>query len=64
MLLSAVSVLVVAQASSEDPEGLMNNPVFVNNSSCLSVIFSCNTYGREVYTGIWLESLKGKKQTW
>ena len=29
MLLSAVSVLVVAQLSSEIPEGLMNNPVYV-----------------------------------
>ena len=29
MLLSAVSILVVAQSSSEVPEGLMNNPVFV-----------------------------------
>jgi len=28
MLLSAVSVLVVAQSSSEIPEGLTNNPVF------------------------------------
>ena len=28
MLLSAVSVLVVAQSSSEIPEGLINNPVF------------------------------------
>ena len=28
VLLSAVSVLVVAQSSSEIPEGLMNNPVF------------------------------------
>ena len=27
MLLSAVSVLVVAQSISEIPEGLMNNPV-------------------------------------
>jgi len=27
MLLSAVSVLVVAQSSSEVPKGLMNNPV-------------------------------------
>ena len=27
MLLSAVSTLVVAQSSSEIPEGLMNNPV-------------------------------------
>ena len=30
MLLSAVSVLVVAQSSSEIPEGLMNNPVYWN----------------------------------
>ena len=30
MLLSAVSVLVVAQSSSEIPEGLMNNPVYQN----------------------------------
>ena len=30
MLLSAVSVLVVAQSSSEIPEGLMNNPVLVS----------------------------------
>ena len=28
MLLSAVSVFVVAQSSSEIPEGLMNNPVY------------------------------------
>jgi len=31
MLLSAVSVLVVAQSSSEVPEGLMNNPVLMNS---------------------------------
>jgi len=29
MLLSAVSVLVVARSSSEIPEGLMNKPVYV-----------------------------------
>ena len=29
MLLSAVSVLVVAQSSSEIPDGLMNNPVLL-----------------------------------
>jgi len=29
MLLSAVSVLVVAQSSSEIPQGLMNNPVYI-----------------------------------
>ena len=32
MLLSAVSVLVVAQSSSEVPEGLMNNPVLAVQS--------------------------------
>ena len=32
MLLSAVSVLVVAQSSSEIPEGLMNNPVLLSHS--------------------------------
>ena len=30
MLLSAVYFLVVAQSSSEIPEGLMNNPVYQN----------------------------------
>ena len=30
MLLSAVSVLVVAQSSSEIPEGLTNNPVYAD----------------------------------
>ena len=30
MFLSAVSVLVVAQSSSEIPEGLMNNPALLN----------------------------------
>jgi len=31
MLLSAVSVLVVAQLSSEVPEGLMNYPVYASD---------------------------------
>ena len=31
MLLSAVSVLVVAQSSSEIPEGIMNNPVLTES---------------------------------
>ena len=35
MLLSAVSVLVVAQSSSEIPEGLMNNPVYERYSDVL-----------------------------
>ena len=33
MLLSAVSVLVFAQSSSEIPQGLMNNPVYVTACS-------------------------------
>jgi len=33
MLHSAVSVLVVAQSSSEIPEGLMNNPVYIHTYS-------------------------------
>jgi hypothetical protein len=33
ILLSAVSVLVVAQSSSEIPEGLMNNPVYRKTKS-------------------------------
>ena len=37
MLLSAVSVLVVAQSSSEIPEGLMNNPVLATNCILFSV---------------------------
>ena len=39
MLLSAVSVLVVAQSSSEIPEGLMNNPVY---SDCVFVALVIN----------------------
>ena len=42
MLLSAVSVLVVAQSSSEIPEGLMNNPVY---------LYLLNVFGfQHVYT--------------
>ena len=32
MLLSAVSVLVVGQSSSEIPEGFMNNPVLLDEA--------------------------------
>jgi len=49
ILLSTVSVLVVAQSSSEVPEGITNNPVFAVD--CHSLVFeyriislsSCNT---------------------
>ena len=53
MLVSAVSVLVVAQSSSEIPDGLMNNPVVVYTlyqsvSSYIHWILQCmcvhNTY--------------------
>ena len=37
MFLSAVSVLVVAQLSSEIPEGLMNNPVYIYIYMCVCV---------------------------
>ena len=45
MLLSAVSVLVVAQSSSEIPEGLMNNPVY----RTLSKAAGTNDSGKSVY---------------
>jgi len=43
MLLSAVSVLVVAQSSSEVPKGLMNNPVFkLRKTSALGLLHNDN----------------------
>jgi hypothetical protein len=45
MLLSAVSVLVVAQSSSEVPEGLMNYPVFVSPLRVRGVVL---TVGKSV----------------
>jgi hypothetical protein len=42
MLLSAVSVLVDAQSSSEIPEGLMNNPVFIRYIDQIYRVFSQN----------------------
>ena len=48
MLLSDVSVLVVAQSSSEIPEGLMNNPVYKNCASSWSPNGSENSYFRNV----------------
>ena len=44
MLLSAVSVLVVAQSSSEIPEGLMNNPVYSGCNSCCSISIPASDY--------------------
>ena len=43
MLLSAVSLLVVAQLSSEIPEGLMNNPVLCL-SRTLDVLSQCSVF--------------------
>ena len=37
MLLSAVSVLVIAQSSSEIPKGLMNNPVYFGKTNTVNV---------------------------
>ena len=47
MLLSAVSVLVVAQSISEIPEGLMNNPVY-NKVKDLRIAGTCLHF---MYTG-------------
>ena len=44
MLLSAMSVLVVAQLSSEIPEGLMNNPVHYE-VSCFHFVFFLIVHG-------------------
>jgi len=38
MLLSAMSVLVVAQLSLEIPEGLMNNPVYIKKISTYCIL--------------------------
>ena len=38
MLLSAVSILVVAQSSSEIPEGLMNNPVHSTSTNFRALV--------------------------
>ena len=45
MLLSAVSVLVVAQSSSEIPEGLMSNPVYTEPLFCMGVKLGLLTEG-------------------
>ena len=41
MLLSAVSFLVVAQSSSEIPEGLMNNPALTSSFSVTGMKAPC-----------------------
>ena len=42
MLLSAVSVLVVAPSISEIPEGLMNNPVFCDTNFVIRILMYSN----------------------
>ena len=54
ILLSALSVLIVAQSSSEIPEGLMNNPVFSKtlddrNVSSFCYIPSVRISGRQFF---------------
>ena len=47
MIISTVSFLVVAQSSSEVPEGLMNNPVYIYRVMFLKLkytIITKNTY--------------------
>jgi len=44
MLLSAVSVLVVAQSSSEIPEGLINNPVYHYGTGNVRVNVTLNRF--------------------
>ena len=46
MLLSAVSVLVVAQSSSKIPEGLMNNPVLGQSGNVVLEEHGENQLGR------------------
>ena len=65
MLLSAVSVLVVAQSSSEIPEGLMNNPVY-RDSVYTSRTAQCaairNAYQFTLYRKITTANFKNYKK--
>jgi len=54
MLLSAVSVLVVMQSSSEIPEGLMNNPVLLN----LASEPRNNYWNFKTIANLWVQNLK------
>ena len=50
MLLSAMSVLVVAQSSSEIPERLMNNPVWKSRDCTLKLVFPHCTFTGSFHT--------------
>ena len=65
MLLSAVSVLVVAQSSSEIPEGLMNNPVYksklkllLNGVACIRLKTILPVTGRVLNSGELLTGIR------
>ena len=53
MLLSAVSVLVVAQSSSEIPDGLMNNPVYLHD--LVWKIYSLRQ--SIIWDAVWIETI-------
>ena len=53
MLLSAVPVLVVAQLSSEIPEGLMNNPLYMLMKD---MRLSCCMYSNTIFRHYWKNS--------
>ena len=58
MLLSAVSVLVVAQSSSEIPEGLMNNPVYLMvdiriSGTVVTYVIPATSYVHKRPTSLW-----------
>ena len=59
MLLSAGSVLVFAQSSSEVPEGLMNNPVYVVHLS-VWIIQNIFVHVLNKYSAIKEEEFSGK----
>jgi len=52
MLLSAVSVLVVAQSSSEISEGLMNNPVYTYECTYAYVLYAKKLYPMYIRTNV------------
>ena len=54
MLLSAVSILVVVQSSSEIPEGLMNNPVYVATQIYFSVANKLLITLSHIIMAIWI----------
>jgi hypothetical protein len=54
MLLSAVSVSVVAQSSSEIPEGLMNHPVLFHIRSLCMVAKQQDSSGHNAFQ-LWLQ---------